>query len=47
MLVIGATAGRWAPSTAFRVVNWGFRVAAIVGCSLYALSFLIAGHGTV
>jgi O-antigen ligase len=45
MLVIGATAGRWAPEHSFRVVNWGFRVAAIVGCLLYALSFLIAGHG--
>jgi O-antigen ligase len=45
MLLIGATAGRWAPAHSFRVVDWAFRVAAVVGCSLYALSFVIAGHG--
>jgi O-antigen ligase len=45
MLLIGATAGRWAPWHTFRVLDRAFMVAAAIGCSLYAVSFVIAGHG--
>ena len=45
MLLIAATAGRWAPDMTYRVMNAAFTIAAITGCSLYAISFAIAGHG--
>jgi O-antigen ligase len=45
MLLVAATAGRWAPDMTFQVMNAAFGVAAAIGCSLYAASFVIAGHG--
>ncbi len=46
MMVIGASVGRWRPQTSFRAVSIAFRIAAVVGLSLYGLSLLIAGQKT-
>lgn len=45
MLLIGATAGRWAPEHTFSVLDRAFMVAAVIGFSLQALSFAHGGHG--
>ena len=45
MLLLAATAGRWAPDITYRVMNAAFTIAALTGCALYAVSFAIAGHG--
>jgi O-antigen ligase len=45
MLLIGATAGRWAPEHTFSVLDRGFMVAAVVGFALQAFSFAHGGHG--
>jgi O-antigen ligase len=46
MIYIGATLGRTVPERGFRVLDRGFLVAAIVGMSLYALSYAAGGHGS-
>jgi len=45
MLVISASVGRWRPSESFRAVSIGFRIAAVVGLTLYFLSVVIEGGG--
>jgi O-antigen ligase len=45
MLLIGATAGRWAPERTFRVLDRAFMVATAIAGALAAVSFLIGGHG--
>ena len=46
MLVIGASVGRWRPRESFRAVSIAFRIAAVVGLSLYAISLAIEGQRT-
>ena len=46
MMVIGASVGRWRPQASFRAVSIAFRIAAVVGLSLYGLSLVIAGQKT-
>src|SRR6476469_10392608 len=46
MLLIGASVGRWRPRESFRAVSIGFRIAAVVGLSLYAISLAIEGQRT-
>ena len=45
MVFVGATLGRAKPLHTYHVLNRGFQFAAIVGMGLYAVSFVIAGHG--
>jgi hypothetical protein len=45
MVFVGATLGRAKPLHTYHVLNRGFQFAAAVGMGLYAVSFLIAGHG--
>ena len=44
MLVIGASVGRWRPRESFRAVSIAFRIAAVVGLSLYAISLVDRGR---
>jgi len=45
MLVIGASVGRSRPRETFLAVSIAFRIAAVVGLSLYSLSVVIEGGG--
>jgi O-antigen ligase len=46
MLVIAATVGRWRPVDSHRALDIAFRIAAVVGLPLYAISYAAQGHKT-
>jgi O-antigen ligase len=46
MLVIAASVGRWRPVESHRALDIAFRIAAVVGLPLYAISYALEGHKT-